>query len=382
MRARTIRAWQAVHTWTSLVCTLFMLLLCLTGLPLVFHHELDHWLGNSVEAPAMVPAAARASLDRVMAAALARYPGKHGLFVSQEPDDDRIWYVTLSSAPGSEQGMKQVAVDARNAQALGEPPLEGGFVHLMLSLHTDLFIGLPGQLFMGAMGLLLLAALVSGVVLYAPFMRRLRFGEVRREKSARLRWLDLHNLLGIVTLAWCFVVGTTGVINTLADLLVDRWQQQELADMLAPYRGLPPVQRPGSLQAALDGALAREPGMKPRFVAFPGTSFASPHHYGVFLRGATPATQRLLKPVLVDARSAGVSDSRELPWYFTALLLSQPLHFGDYGGLAMQLLWALLDVITIVVLGSGLYLWWVRRRPAAVPDGSREGAGVRWPSPT
>ena len=39
------------------------------------------------------------------------------------------------------------------------------------------------------------------------------------------------------------------------------------------------------------------------------------------------------------------------------LLASQPLHFGDYGGLALKILWALLDIATIVILGSGLYLW-------------------------
>jgi uncharacterized iron-regulated membrane protein len=48
----------------------------------------------------------------------------------------------------------------------------------------------------------------------------------------------------------------------------------------------------------------------------------------------------------------------------TALLLSQPLHFGDYGGAGMQFLWALLDLATIVVLGSGLYLWLKRGRAA------------------
>jgi uncharacterized iron-regulated membrane protein len=51
-----------------------------------------------------------------------------------------------------------------------------------------------------------------------------------------------------------------------------------------------------------------------------------------------------------------------LPWYLTALLVSQPLHFGDYGGLPMQILWALLDIATMVVLGSGLYLW-LKRKP-------------------
>ena len=47
------------------------------------------------------------------------------------------------------------------------------------------------------------------------------------------------------------------------------------------------------------------------------------------------------------------------------LLLSQPLHFGDYGGMPLKVIWALLDIITIVVLISGLYLWLGRRTSAA-----------------
>ncbi|CAO3425138.1 hypothetical protein [Azospirillum doebereinerae] len=53
-----------------------------------------------------------------------------------------------------------------------------------------------------------------------------------------------------------------------------------------------------------------------------------------------------------------------MPWYMLALRLSQPLHFGDYGGLPLKILWALLDIVAIVILGSGLYLWWTRRRGA------------------
>ena len=73
-------------------------------------------------------------------------------------------------------------------------------------------------------------------------------------------------------------------------------------------------------------------------------------------------TSRLLKPVLVDALSGRVTDHVDLPWYLTALLVSQPLHFGDYGGRAMQILWALLDIASIIVLGSGLYLWLRKER--------------------
>lgn len=37
--ATSLQRWVWVHKWSSLVCTLFMLLLCLTGLPLVFYQD-------------------------------------------------------------------------------------------------------------------------------------------------------------------------------------------------------------------------------------------------------------------------------------------------------------------------------------------------------
>jgi uncharacterized iron-regulated membrane protein len=146
--------------------------------------------------------------------------------------------------------------------------------------------------------------------------------------------------------------------------MVKFWQFDQLSEMVAPYKGKPPLTQLGSLEAAVSAARRHEPGMKVGFIAFPGTSFTSPHHYGVFMRGDEPLTSRLFKPVLVDAVTAEVTDSRELPWYLTALLVSQPLHFGDYGGKPMQVIWAVLDVITIFLLSSGLYLWWAKRKQA------------------
>lgn len=359
-----VRRWSWIHKWSSLVCTVFMLLLCLTGLPLIYHHEIGHLLGNDVEAPAMPADTPRANLDQVIAAGQALYPNKIMMYMSQELDEPAIWNLTLGDHPNDEK-FKSIAIDARTAKFIAEPPIEGGgFMSLMFHLHVDLFAGIWGKLFLGFMGLLLLVALVSGVVLYAPFMRKLDFGTVRHGRTARLKWLDMHNLLGIVTLVWALVVGTTGVVNTLADVLLKVWQFTEIAEMTKPYQGQPAPTRLASMQTTIARAEAAEPGMKVGFVAFPGTPFASPHHYGVYMHGDQALTSRLYKPVLVDAQTAEITDRRKLPWYLTALLVSQPLHFGDYGGAGLQLLWALLDVATIVVLGSGLYLWIKRGRSA------------------
>ncbi|NNG21742.1 PepSY-associated TM helix domain-containing protein [Telluria aromaticivorans] len=368
MSPTKLRRWSWIHKWSSLVCTVFMLLLCLTGLPLIYHHEIGHLLGTDVEAPALPAAMAanppRGNIDAVLASAQALYPAKIPMYMSQEADEPAIWNVTLGDHPNDEH-YKPIAVDARTTQVITEPAFEGGvFMSTMFRLHVDLFAGLYGKLFLGFMGLLLIVAVVSGVVLYAPFMRKLDFGSVRQERSKVIKWLDLHNLLGIVTLVWVFVVGATGMVNTWADLLLKYWQATEVAEMLKPYEGQPPVKQTASIHDAILRAEAAEPGMKVGFVAFPGTPFSSSHHYGIFMRGDEAFSSRLYKPVLIDAATGEITDRRELPWYLTALLLSQPLHFGDYGGQPMKLLWALLDIGTMIVLGSGLYLWFKRGRAA------------------
>jgi uncharacterized iron-regulated membrane protein len=381
MTSTTVKTWAWIHKWSSLVCTVFMLLLCLTGLPLIFHHEIGHLLGTEVEAPEMPAGTPRASLDDVMAVAQARHPGKAPQFLSREIDDDKFWYVTLGDTPLDDKNQKTVAVDARTAQVLAEPRFNEGFMYVMFKLHVDLFADLPGKLFLGLMGLLLVVAIVSGVVLYAPFMRKLDFGTVRRERTPRIRWLDLHNLLGIVTLVWALVVGFTGVINTWADLLIKYWQYDQLSTLLAPYRDHQVPERLASLQQAFGRAQEAEPDKTLSFVAFPGTDFSSPHHYTIFMRGNEPLTSRLVKPVLMDAGNGQLTASVELPWYLTALLVSQPLHFGDYGGMPMQILWALLDIATIVVLGSGLYLWLKRRQPRSLADEADAVIEPRAPAP-
>ena len=70
--------------------------------------------------------------------------------------------------------------------------------------------------------------------------------------------------------------------------------------------------------------------------------------------------------VLAASCSVTIYSFFHWPWYVTALQLSEPLHFGDYGGLPLKVLWALLDILTIVVLGSGLYLWLKRGATAEV----------------
>lgn len=366
MGRTAIRAWFLVHKWSSLIATLFLLMLCLTGLPLIFHDEIDAATGTDWEARlAGAPSATTGvPLDTLLQAALSDRPDQVPLFMAFSQTSSLATITTGPAPDAPESAMTLLFLDRATGRMLG-PVAEEGVMHVILQLHVDLFMGLPGMLFLGAMGLLFIVALMSGVVLYAPFMRRLPFGTVRQTRALRTRRLDQHNLLGIVTFAWAMVVGLTGVINTLADPLTDRWRATELAAMTATYAGQPALDpaRYGSLDRAMASAMAALPGRSPQFIGFPGGAFSTGHHYAIFFQGDTPLTAHLLTPALVDARSGRLTDARDMPLLNQALMLSKPLHFGDYGGLPMKLIWAALTLATIWVLITGLLLWW-RRSPA------------------
>ena len=347
-----------------------MLLLCITGLPLIFHHEIDELLHSEVKPAEVAPGTPFADLDKLLANALANAPNNPAMkvphFLIWDRDDPNAMFVSVGKSLTSDPTKNRfVRMDSHTGAYLDSPDVTGRFTHIMLRLHVDMFAGLPGKLFLGLMGILFCVAIISGIVVYAPSMRKLDFGTYRSRRPRIVRWLDIHNLAGILLVMWTLVVGFTGVINTWADLVLKMWQYGQLAEMTSQYRDRAAPTKLTSLQSAVTVATDAVPGMTPSFVSFPGTILSSKSHYAVFLKGNTPVTSRLLKPALIDAETGKLTDSRDMPWYVTTLFISQPLHFGDYGGMPLKILWALLDVLTIIVLGTGVYLW-LRRRKTGV----------------
>ena len=359
MGKQTIKAWSGVHKWTSLLCTLFLLMLCLTGLPLIFHDEIDSALNPDSWTPAN-PAAEHLTLDEILDTALESRPGEVPIFMSFDIERPVVNVTSGPSADAPGSAMHFASFDLTSGNLV--PPADNGesVMEFILQLHTDMFLGLSGMLFLGFMGTLFALSVVSGVVLYAPFMRKLEFGTLRRRQSKRLKWLDYHNFFGIVAVAWLLVVGLTGVINTLEEPIIETWKSQELADLIASNEGVSASASRASLDAAVNAAIEEAPDMELQFVAFPGSGFSTKAHYAVFLHGRTPVSEHVIAPVLIHAGTGEVAGLREMPWYAKALSLSRPLHFGDYGGLLLKLVWAVLDLLTIFLLVTGVYLWLAR----------------------
>ncbi|MBN9340921.1 MAG: hypothetical protein ABT02_12670 [Comamonadaceae bacterium SCN 68-20] len=369
MRTATLKGWLWVHKWSSLVSMTFLLMLCITGLPLIFKDEIHHWLDPHPELGEVAPGTPRPTLQNLAEQALASRPVGHVVtavsFEEEEPDVLLVsTAATLDPPPNAPwPGQHTHAFDQRDGRlVLQEPPAREGFMYVMQRLHVDLFLYEPGMLFLGVMGLVMFAAIVSGVMVYAPFMRKLDFATVRAARGPRVLWLDLHNLLGIVTLMWLSVVTLTGVLNTLAGQVARSWQANELGPMVALYKHEPLVMQRAPVDAVI--ATARQAAPEHRLISifYPGRTFSSPRHFTVVYLGNTPVTSRLLTLALIDAKTAELKGFVPIPWYAKTLFLSRPLHFGDYGSLPLKIVWMLLTLMTIVVSGSGIYLW--LRKPA------------------
>ncbi len=148
LRTRSLRIWYLVHKWTSLICTAFLLMLCLTGLPLIFHDEIEVMTG---EAPAMQGAGSSGDgpdlqpLDVMLGKALAARPGEVPVFMAF---DNETPILTVTTAPAPDSPGRAMTIQLFN-RVTGEPAgqvVEEGVMHLLLQLHTDMFLGLPGML--------------------------------------------------------------------------------------------------------------------------------------------------------------------------------------------------------------------------------------------
>lgn len=368
MKPQTIKKWFNIHKWTSLICTIFLLMLCLTGLPLIFTHEIEEYFGHGTELPSVPEGTKPLSKDLIIKAGLDQQPGKVMKYVFWDEEEyPHQMFLTMGDSPDSPlEADHYMTMDERTGKILLAQSNHVDFMYIMYYLHVEMLAGIPGKLFLGLMGLLFMVSLVSGVVLYAPIMKRFNFGMIRTEKSDRLRWLDMHNMLGIVTLAWVTVVGLTGVINTLVDPALKLWQEGQLAKMVEAYKDAAPLTgKMSSIDQAIATAKEAAPDMKMSFIAFPGTPYSSEHHYAVFMKGTSPLTSRMIKPALIDAKTGSLTAINDLPWYLDLIYVSQPFHFGDYGGIPLKVIWALFDLATIVVLISGIYLWIARYKARA-----------------
>lgn len=372
MTAPTASRWYRfnlwLHRWCSLVATLPFLILCLTGTVLIFHEEIDAAMGVVPTQGSVADPGAHVPLQAAIDRALADHPGERVASVGLDPEEHPglVLMVTVPADAHRFEDMKlrfaDLATGAPTEHVVDPASTLTGF---LLELHAQWFLGTAGELVGALIALLVLVSLLSGVVVYWPHVKKVAFGLLRRGRGPRLRQLDLHNLVGAVVLGWAFVVSLTGFLLGFGTVATGVWTYTALADVRGQARAAAiDVRRPPADVDAVAAAVARAapPGWRITTVLFPDTEYSTPSHYTVLVAGPDGLEERLFRAGLVDAATGEVEALVDMPGYMKAIILSQPLHFGDYGGLPLKILWTLCTWLTLFITANGAWLWWDRRR--------------------
>lgn len=348
-----------LHRWCGLISAPFFLVLCITGTLLIFHHELQTWLGelpvvNDYDSKRPI------AVQRMLEQAKLRMPDRKPLYVLQ--DEKTPGLATLGMAPANDMSVaeaKSLMFHTNTGALLQDKDLMNDtFLGWVFDLHASWLMGTAGQFFGGFIGILVLISVLCGLAVYQPFVRRIAFGEVRRHKVSTTSQLDWHNFIGVIVTGWLLVVTLSGIFLSVGSIGLKIWRMTELQAMIQPYKDRPLPSSVVPIELAISNVSMAKPDARFMGAMFPGSEFSGDHHYGVFTGGKKAWDSKLFEITLVEAATGRALETRVTPWYLKVIMLSEPLHFGDYGGLPLQLFWTLATWLAMFITGNGAWLWW------------------------
>lgn len=197
-------AW--VHTWFGLVFGWLLFGVLLTGSFAVFHAEITAWA--TPELPV------RQHLDRkgVLDVAVA--------YLQSVAPDAKVWRIVLPSAREPFVGIVISEADGGRRAHLLDPETGEAVTHTVrggkffLDYHYELLIpreqNLIGFFIVGASGLVMLLACISGIIIHKRFFRD--FFTFRPKASRQRSWLDAHNVLAVLPLPFHIMMAYTGLM--------------------------------------------------------------------------------------------------------------------------------------------------------------------------
>jgi uncharacterized iron-regulated membrane protein len=237
----------------------------------------------------------------------------------------------------------------------------------LFELHHQLFSGAAGEAVAGVMGLLGLAFLISGLVLWWP-TRRLFRPRLWPSAMSRTQVVRHHRDLGVLAaplLALSMLTGSMMALRPVADLAFAPWMGGRTLDsvLAAPklQGGPPAAQIPW--RRVLGEALARFPDAEFRVVALPKTPGGL-----IALRMRREAewlpngrTQLWFDPA--DGRLVASRDALAAPPGAQAFNAVYPLHAAKVGGLPYRLLISASGLVLALMGSFSVWTFWLRPRP-------------------
>ena len=372
-----------LHTWAGLLLGSLLYFIFLTGTAGYFDSEIDRWMR-----PELPPPPATVDSARALGAAL-RYLNAHEAGATR-------WAIHLPGHRDTphlrvswphDDHMEEQALDADSGEPLATPRATGGG-QLLYRMHWRLhYLPADAALWLvGAATLFLLVSLVSGVIAHKRFFAD--FFTFRPGKGQRA-WLDAHNVLGVMTLPFQFMITYSGLVFfavTLMPWVVSAHygsgpagQGRFLTEFTAWQPPAPPAGRPAPL-APVSPMLAQAElrwgrgAVQLVEVLHPGDAGAR-----VQITPAVTGPQRNVEVMVFDGASGSLLETRAPSQRGTLNFVEGllGLHEGLFAGPVLRWLYAVSGLFGSALVATGLVLWTVKRRQKLERDQRRPQRGLR-----
>ena len=371
------KAIRTFHVWAGLTIGALFCLMSLSGSVLVLRPAIEDqlrpgWTPKSAARPSQVlTEAARNIAIRWPSAKIASisFPVRTGL--------------PIEFAIRTAAGPLRVFADARSGEVLGAFTLS--WLDWLTDLHHHLQVESIGKKIVGSIGIALFLSSLTGLMIWA--IRPARWARLFGKRTLASRpptSFDWHRSVGVVGNVLLLFVSATGITIAFP---------QTIERLMGGPVGPPPPRRMDRLAADPRAHAALEQYMAAANRAVRGGTVrqlrlaASPDR-PVTARLSTPGDLRLEGSTRVSleagtARVIAIERPEDLPLPNRIVQAATPLHYGEWGGTSVRILWFFIGLMPAVLFVSGIWMWWgpVKARRSAVRRYSR-GANTSPAAPT
>ena len=352
-----------IHRWAGLVTGLFFAIVALTGIILIWSHEL-----NLREHP-LLPEGSTTEVSPKLPNAIADFitanPGSRlgTIIIPAETTKPRAWHVYLRPAGASASITGEF--DPSRAVLLGTHNANTTRQRLLVKLHYEFLLGTPGAIACWIVSCALVLLSISGLWIYRGAWRDLFRWKAGKTIRSLIGWL--HRWFGVWTLVLALIWGVTGFIYLyliIPNRLYPKYTSSAHVDpqptdptVIRQIHDLPTMFE--TVQEVLPDA------------AIIGIRITSSKNGTLKVVVRTLHRERWfwekIGKVTLDGRTGEILQLNQ-PGTGTArqrmLVVLASLHFGSRGSRLQQIIWTIGGLAMFFLPISGYALWlWRRRKP-------------------
>ncbi|MFI8666405.1 PepSY-associated TM helix domain-containing protein [Qipengyuania sp. NPDC077410] len=372
MKVRTdiVRMYKEIHGWVGIVSGLALFIAFYAGAITMFEEPLQRWASPQSQLSEPVPLERTPQLVK---AVLAEYPEaarSYDIHLATGPENPARMSWTVRGGDHAEPEIFYAALAPDGSVEIEQkgPSPVAQFVdvlHQQVGLPFEHEIAMP---IMGAISLLYFIALVSGIIVLLPSLVS-DFFALRIGKNVKRMWLDVHNVLGILSVPFHIVMALTAVVFAFHDQFYDL-QGATYMERSPPIEATAPPPEVG-VQPLSPAELARRaqiqaPGFAVRSINFHREEDGSTH---ARVSGTDPRYGHRAPTygmVELDAYTGEFTEVDYMPgkqdaWGATITSFFA-LHFGNFGGTGVRWAYFLLGLAGAFLFYTGNLLWIESRR--------------------